>query len=1339
MADEKLIFQIQVDASAAAVQLAKTQKSLQELTQTREKLTLARKASRQNLQAALKAEQESIKSKNKLQQEVKELRQAEGGNTEQIGLLTAQIAQLSDQQNEARISANKYAEELQQTDSNLKAVRKEINLTEKELQAVPGSIGQQRVELSRLKKEWANFRIGIDGSQEDFDLLVARINDLTDEIKLQEEQIQVFGRNVGNYKESIVQAFGEMPGPIGRVGAAVDNLKNTFKQLKALGPAGIAVAGIAGIAAATAAVANYGLELDQTRAKIKQFSGESGEDLVDLTATTTATASVFNQEATELAEATNSLFRQFEGADLSSQQEAAELIRKGFAAGADAGGEFLSVVKEYPAQLREAGLSANEAIALISQQPQTGVFSDKGVDAIKEGLVRIREFTPATQEALEGIGLSSDEIQKGLEEGTLSAFDVIQKVSGKLNELPPLSAEVGTAIADVFGGPGEDAGLQYLQSLQNINLNLDEVVANAGEAADSNLRIADATERINKQFLTLFEGSSETFKSLKAGALEFVADGLEFIIKNVVSLINFFIDLYNESTLIRGAFEALGAIGKTVFTTLKTVASNFFNIFKNIGQVVGAVLKGEFSRIPDIIKEGAAERRAASEAAGKEIAERWQKAYQNTVKRNKVALVTLSKEEVSEAEDQYNKSGQSMATAFGAGFEKVTLASLEETLSGLQARLQNTEIGTAAFSNIQKQIESLEARIERVKNPVKTISVDKVDSQALSEISSITIDLQALTEENNQRLAVDKEYIQKKLEQQALFLEKQKAEVQLDEEATAEERIQRTQELEEQIRQTKIQALELQLSDFQEGSEEALQVELEIIALRQAAKDEEAAADAARIEAAKRLEEERARLTLLGLRAVQNSTQGIIEAFGEQSAAGKAAIAIQKLAAAAEIGINLRRQISDAITAGAKISTKNPIAGAAYQVATIAAYTVQAGQLLAEVAGFEDGSFTDPENGKRLFVNGKGEIVTGGRLTFEGKTVAQKKTFADGGSVNSPTLGLIGERGPEYVVPARVLQTPEGAAAVAELEEIRRRKISAFETGGFTSPVKSSVPASIQDTSTQAVFQRLLQVEQRLLQQTSVKDSDRVRASVVQGLQESLQQVKSNISSISYQSQEQRLQSLEIASESIETISREIAAVKDSRLTEMLFESFASRDQSAVERAKFREQPRLQGLTVSSALSPGGQNRAESQPFVLDSLTRADDDAGPLIESIRTASVFPEGAVDSPVIAPLPGAGSYVIPAFVREAPEAQETIKTLERIRTASAAISSPGVVPFGSGGTTGLASVSQVPIAPQASGTNFDKLTEALAAMPSPVVSVEEIVDSTERFVSVQDDATI
>jgi len=34
---------------------------------------------------------------------------------------------------------------------------------------------------------------------------------------------------------------------------------------------------------------------------------------------------------------------------------------------------------------------------------------------------------------------------------------------------------------------------------------------------------------------------------------------------------------------------------------------------------------------------------------------------------------------------------------------------------------------------------------------------------------------------------------------------------------------------------------------------------------------------------------------------------------------------------------------------------------------------------------------------------------------------------------------------------------------------------------------------------------------------------------------------------------------------------------------------------------------------------------------------------------------------------------------------------------------------------------------------------LTEALAAMPSPVVSVEEIVDSTERFVSVQDDATI
>ena len=50
-----------------------------------------------------------------------------------------------------------------------------------------------------------------------------------------------------------------------------------------------------------------------------------------------------------------------------------------------------------------------------------------------------------------------------------------------MNELPESSAAVGTAIADIFGGPGEDAGLKYIRTLKDISTNLDEVKAKAGE------------------------------------------------------------------------------------------------------------------------------------------------------------------------------------------------------------------------------------------------------------------------------------------------------------------------------------------------------------------------------------------------------------------------------------------------------------------------------------------------------------------------------------------------------------------------------------------------------------------------------------------------------------------------------------------------------------------------------------------------------------------------------------------------------------------------------------------------------------------------------------------
>src|SRR5690606_20322665 len=153
-----------------------------------------------------------------------------------------------------------------------------------------------------------------------------------------------------------------------------------------------------------------------------------------------AIADVYNKDFNEVLIATNATAKNFG----ISYQDALDIVKNGFIAGADASGDFLQQLKEYPTQLEAVGLSADQTVALISQNVKDGIFSDKGVDAIKEGGIRLREMTKATAEALDGIGISSKKIESDLKSGQTSMFDVIQQVSSKLSELPPQSAAVGT-------------------------------------------------------------------------------------------------------------------------------------------------------------------------------------------------------------------------------------------------------------------------------------------------------------------------------------------------------------------------------------------------------------------------------------------------------------------------------------------------------------------------------------------------------------------------------------------------------------------------------------------------------------------------------------------------------------------------------------------------------------------------------------------------------------------------------------------------------------------------------------------------------------------------------
>lgn len=364
--------------------------------------------------------------------------------------------------------------------------------------------------------------------------------------------------NVGNYREAgdavaeygeklkatlgLNSNFGEALLALGRnsgeAKSALEGLKGGFAALGktmltlATNPVFLAIAGVAAAGAAFKWWYDYNSGLVEATRLTQQFTQLTGSALKDLRDDISGISDTFGTDFRETLQATNSVAKQFG----ISYEQAADVIRKGFVAGANANGEFIDTLKEYPAYFKEAGISASDFVAIIAKSNQEGIFSDKGVDAIKEGNLRLREMTTATARALEGIGISSKKVQEDLQSGAKTTWQVMQEVSQKLSELPGSSSKVGTAIADIFGGPGEDAGLQYLTMLKDIKGGIDDVIERQGDMSTSLLEVNNAATECKKAFNNLFDstgGNFETFTNrLKTGLYDALT-GILITIKEV--------------------------------------------------------------------------------------------------------------------------------------------------------------------------------------------------------------------------------------------------------------------------------------------------------------------------------------------------------------------------------------------------------------------------------------------------------------------------------------------------------------------------------------------------------------------------------------------------------------------------------------------------------------------------------------------------------------------------------------------------------------------------------------------------------------------------------------
>lgn len=403
---------------------------------------------------------------------------------------------------------------------------------------------------------------------------------------------------------------------------------------------------------AAGAVVDYGKEIDAIRTKTMQLTGLTGGALNAVTGEVKAVANVYGKEWEEVLKAANAMSKQFG----ITNKESLDVMRKGLASGADTGGDFLEQISEYSTQFKAAGASAAEMVSIMSQSGKAGIFSDKGADTIKEGMLRIREMTTSTVTALEGIGLNSRDIQQQLRSGAMNTIDVIKLVSARLRELPATSAEVGAAIADIFGGAGEDAGLDYIKTLADINLNLNDVFSNTDEASRANDAYIESQARLHAISAAVFGGMGTGWTKAKTAVLDFV----QAAITQGVKVINWFIDLYNESVVFRAYIEQFKAFWTSFGDVMGGVFKLIWNNLKSTGKLLKAVFTADFKAIPDIIKEGFSNVLTDIGTMGKNVAENYATAFNNTVKpKGKVSYINMDM-----AEEQATAGGEQAGNAF---------------------------------------------------------------------------------------------------------------------------------------------------------------------------------------------------------------------------------------------------------------------------------------------------------------------------------------------------------------------------------------------------------------------------------------------------------------------------------------------------------------------------------------------------------------------------------------------------------------------------------------------------------------------------------------------------
>ena len=408
------------------------------------------------------------------------------------------------------------------------------------------------------------------------------------------------------------------------------------------------VLAIAGVVAGFKWFYDYNKGLVEASRLTKYFTGLTGDAMRSVRDNVQAVSDTFGKSFNETLKTANAMSKNL-GV---SVNEATDIIAKGLAAGGMNSEQYLSNLQRFAPTFQEMGMTAEQTAVAMSQIDKAGVNSQRALMAMSRASLQLRTMSDGTAKSLNAIGIDAQQMSQDVQSGARSVQDAMAEVARKLQETGSNSKEAAAVMKELFGARGESAiGDGFLTFLAESNKGMEELLGKQDSLQRLKLNEVDVNKELNDVLASLFDMTGGGFESITLKCKIWIKEGLVSAIKWVVDLINYFIDWYNESLVLRAAVNGFIMAWKNGYATLKVIFNVVIDAIKALGRnlkALGDIVEGVFTLSPEKVSKGFGQlmenfkvtwKEVANDAKsfGKEVADNFTDALDKTMRPKLVA------------------------------------------------------------------------------------------------------------------------------------------------------------------------------------------------------------------------------------------------------------------------------------------------------------------------------------------------------------------------------------------------------------------------------------------------------------------------------------------------------------------------------------------------------------------------------------------------------------------------------------------------------------------------------------------------------------------------------